>query len=68
MQLWILLHKPSNSIKELNKTVIIEHTLFLFLRLGLLFLHVTLGTEFQSVKSYFAFTKEEIRIVRVKHQ
>jgi hypothetical protein len=29
MQLWILLHKPSNSIKELNKTVIIR-TYFVF--------------------------------------
>src|SRR6187455_2314730 len=33
----------------------IKIVLFLFLRVGLLFLKVTLGTEFQSVKSTFVF-------------
>jgi hypothetical protein len=33
--------------------------LFLFLRLGLLFLKVTLGTGFQIVKSTFVFRREK---------
>jgi hypothetical protein len=33
--------------------------LFLFLRLGLLFLKVTLGTRFQSVKSKFVFRRKK---------
>jgi hypothetical protein len=42
--------------------------LFLFLRVGLLFLKVTLGTGFQSVKSIFVFRSENIRVIRVKKQ
>jgi hypothetical protein len=53
MQLWILLHNPSHSIKDPNQTNIIRTSihaykkiivLFLFLRVGLLFLKVTLRT------------------------
>jgi hypothetical protein len=40
----------------------------LFLRVGLLFLKVTLGTEFQRVKSTFVFRREKVRIIRVKQQ
>jgi hypothetical protein len=76
MQLWTLLHNSSHSIKEPNQTVIIrtKHSsvqiptkivLFLFLRLGLLFLKVTLGIRFQSVKSTFVFRKEKVRVIRV---
>jgi hypothetical protein len=79
MQLWTLLHKSSHSIKELNQAVIIRTNsqaytyiqkivLFLFLRVGLLFLEVTLGTGFQSVKSTFVFRSEKVRIIRVKQQ
>jgi hypothetical protein len=39
-----------------------------FLRLGFLFLKVTLGTGFQSVKSTFVFRSEKVRIIRVKQQ
>jgi hypothetical protein len=42
--------------------------LFLFLRLGLIFLKVTLGIGFQSVKSIFVFRSEKIKIIRVKQQ
>jgi hypothetical protein len=42
--------------------------LFLFLRLGLLSLKVTLGTGFQSVKSTFVFRSEKVRVFRVKQQ
>jgi hypothetical protein len=42
--------------------------LFLFLRVGLLFLKVTLGTRFQSVKSTFVFRSEKVRIIRVKRK
>jgi hypothetical protein len=42
--------------------------LFLFLRLGLLSLKVTLGTWFQSVKSTFVFRSEKVRVFRVKQQ
>jgi hypothetical protein len=76
MQLWTLLHNSSHSIKEPNQTVIIrtKHSsvqiptkivLFLFLRLGLLFLKVTLAIGFQSVKSTFVFRKEKVRVIRV---
>jgi hypothetical protein len=70
MQLWILLHNPSHSIQDPNQTSIIRTNiqvieikkiklvLFLFLRLGLLFLKVTLGTGFQSVKSTFVFKRK----------
>jgi hypothetical protein len=40
--------------------------LFLFLRLGLLFLKVTLGRGFQSVKPTFVFRSEKLRVIRVK--
>jgi hypothetical protein len=39
-----------------------------FLRLGLLFLKVTLGTGFQSVKSTFVFRNEKVRVNRVNQQ
>ena len=69
MQLWILLHNPSHSIKDPNHTSIIRTSnqvyrylkkivLFLFLRVGLLFLKITLGTGFHSVKSTFVFRKK----------
>jgi hypothetical protein len=76
IQLWTLLHNSSHSIKDPNQTSIIitniqvhrykKIVLFLFLRLGLLVLKVTLGTGFQSVKSTFDFRNEEVRIIRVK--
>ena len=73
MQLWILLHNPSHSIKEPNQTSITRTSiqayrylqkivLFLFLRLGLLFIRVTLGTGFQSVKSTLVFKREKVRV------
>jgi hypothetical protein len=77
MQLWILIHNSSHSIKDSNQTNIIRTSiqaykkimiLFLFLRVGLLFLKVTLGTGFQSVKSTFVFRKEKIRVIRVKQK
>jgi hypothetical protein len=42
--------------------------LSLFLELGLLFQKVTIGIGFQSVKSTFAFRRENIWIIRVKQQ
>jgi hypothetical protein len=77
MQLWTLLHNSSHSIKDPNQTNIIRTSiqaykkiivLFLFLRVGILFLKVTLGTRFQSVKSTFVFRKEKVRIIRVKRK
>jgi hypothetical protein len=79
MQLWKLLHNSSHSIKVPNQTSIIRTSiqvykylqkivLFLFPRLGLLFLRVTLGTGFQSVKSPFVLRSEKVRVVRVKQQ
>jgi hypothetical protein len=79
MQLWTSLHNSSHLIREPNQTVIIRTNiqvhrylqklvLFLFLRLDLLFLKVTLGTSFQSVKSTFVFRSEKVRIIRVKQQ
>jgi hypothetical protein len=47
-------HKNKHSSSEISKKIV----LFLFLRLGLLFLKVTLGTGFQSVKSTFVFRKK----------
>jgi hypothetical protein len=41
---------------------------FLFLRIDLLLLKVTLGTGFQSVKSTFVFRSEYVRIIRVKRK
>jgi hypothetical protein len=38
----------------------------LFLRLGLLFIKVTLGTGFQSKESTFVFRREKVKIIRVK--
>jgi hypothetical protein len=75
MQLWILLHNSSHSIKESNQVVIIrtntqaykylQKLVFIwFLRLGFLFLKVTLGTGFQSVKSTFVFRSEKVRVKR----
>ena len=46
-------HKNNIQVHRYKKIV-----LFLFLRLGLLFLKVTLGTGFQSVKSTFVFRKK----------
>jgi hypothetical protein len=55
-------HKNKHSsIQILTKIV-----LFLFLRLGFLFLKVTLCTGFQSVKFTFVFRSEKVRIIRVK--
>jgi hypothetical protein len=36
--------------------------------LGLLFLRVTLGIGFQSVKSIFVFRREKVRVIGVKQQ
>jgi hypothetical protein len=44
--------------KNNRSSIEIKIVLFLFLRLGLLFLNVTLGTGFQSVKSTFVFRKK----------
>jgi hypothetical protein len=79
MQLWILLHNPSHSIKESNQEVMIRTdtqtykylpkiVLIWFLGLGFLFLKLTLGAGFQSVKSTFVFRSEKVRIVRVKRK
>jgi hypothetical protein len=49
-------HKDKHSsISIFTKIVLI----FLFLRLGLLFLKVTLGTGFQSAKSTFVFRRKD---------
>ena len=50
------------------RIVLIKIVLFLFLRVGLLFLKVTLGTGFQSVKYPFVFRRKKIRIIRVKRK
>jgi hypothetical protein len=42
--------------------------LFLFLRLGLLFLKITLDTRFQSVKSTFFLRREKVSVIRVRQQ
>jgi uncharacterized ion transporter superfamily protein YfcC len=47
-------HKDKHS----SISIFMKIVLFLFLRLGLLFLKVTLGTEFQSVKSTFVFRRK----------
>ena len=69
--MWALLHNSSHSIKDPNQTSIIRTNiqvhrylykkivLFLFLRVGLLILKVTLGIGFQSVKSKFCLYKEK---------
>ena len=70
MQLWTLLHSSSHSTKDLNQTNTIRtniqvhryyiyNIVFLFLRVGLLFLKVTLGIGFQSVKSTFVFRRKD---------
>jgi hypothetical protein len=75
--LWTLLHNSSHSIKDPNQASIIRTSIqvhrnrkiilfFLFLRVGILFLKVTLGTGFQSLKSTFVFRSEKVRIIRVK--
>ena len=56
----VTLNRRSKSVKShKNKhssiQIFTEIVLILFLRVGLLFLKVTLGTEFQSVKSTFVF-------------
>jgi hypothetical protein len=43
--------KSNKYHKNKHSSILIKIVLFLFLRLGLLFLKVTLGTGFQSVKS-----------------
>ena len=64
LQLWTLLHNSSHSIKEPNQTSIIRTSISIFtkivffLRVGLLFLKITLGTGFQSVKSTFVFRRK----------
>jgi hypothetical protein len=75
--LWTLLHNSSHSIKDPNQTSIIRTNiqvhkylykkidLFLFLRVGLLILKVTLGIGFQSVKSKFVFRRKNVRVIRV---
>jgi hypothetical protein len=79
MQLWTLLHNSSHSIKEPNQAVIIRTNirvykylqkidLIWFLRLGFLFLLVTFGSRFQSVKSTFVFRRENARVIRVYQQ
>jgi hypothetical protein len=47
-------HKNKHSSIQISTKIV----LFLFLRIGLLFLKVTLGTGFQSVKSTFVFRKK----------
>jgi hypothetical protein len=54
-------HKNKHSSTQIP----IKIVLFLFLRVGLLFLEVTLGTGFPSVKSTFIFRKKKVRIIRV---
>jgi hypothetical protein len=57
-------HKNKHSSIQIFTKIV----LILFLKVGLLFLKVTLGTGFQSVKSTFVFRKEKIRIIRVKRK
>jgi uncharacterized ion transporter superfamily protein YfcC len=47
-------HKNKHSSIQISTKIV----LFLFIRIGLLFLKVTLGTGFQSVKSTFVFRKK----------
>jgi hypothetical protein len=54
--------------KQSNTEVPMKIVLFLFLRFGLLFLEVTLGIGFQSVKSTFVFRRKKVRIIRVKRK
>jgi hypothetical protein len=57
-------HKNKHSSIQLFTKIV----LILSLRLGFLFLKVTLGTRIQSVKSTFDFRDEEVRIIRVKRK
>ena len=57
-------HKNKHSSIPISTKIV----LLLFLRLGLLFLKVTLGTGFQSVKSTFVFRRKKVRIIRVKRK
>jgi hypothetical protein len=57
-------HKNKHSSTQIFKKIV----LILFLRVGLLFLKVTLGIGFQSVKSTFVFRMKKIRIIRVKRK
>jgi hypothetical protein len=77
--LWTLLHNPSHSIKDPNQISIIRTNIatheylhkknsFVFVSKSRLFLKVTLGTRFQSVKSTFVFRRKKIRIIRVKRK
>jgi hypothetical protein len=54
--------------KNKHSSILIKIVLFLFLRLGLLFLKVTLGAGFQSVKPTVAFRSEKVRLIRVKRK
>ena len=51
--------------KHSSTYIPIKIVLILFLRVGLLFLKVTIGTGFQSVKSTFVFRMKKVRIIRV---
>jgi hypothetical protein len=57
-------HKNKHSSTQIFKKIV----LILFLRVGLLFLKVTLGTRFQSVKSKFVFRRKKVRVIRVKRK
>ena len=58
-------HKNKHSsIQIFTKKIV----LILSLRVGLLFLKVTLGTGFQSVKPTFVFRREKVRVIRVKRK
>jgi hypothetical protein len=59
-------HKNKHSSIQIFTKIVLM--IFLSLRVGLLFLKVTLGTGFQSVKSTFVFRKEKVRITRVKRK
>jgi hypothetical protein len=57
-------HKNKHSSIQIFTKIV----LIFFLREGFLFLEITLGTGFQSVKSTFVFRKENVRIIRVKRK
>jgi hypothetical protein len=57
-------HKNKHSGIQIFTNIV----LILFLRVGLLFLKVTLGTGFQSLKSTFVFIRKKVRIIRVKRE
>jgi hypothetical protein len=48
--------------------IFIKIVLIFFLRVGLIFLKVTLGTGFQRVKSTFVLRSKKVRIIRVKRK